>query len=1123
MTCRSLLLARLGFLRFAALLSGMAFALASFASHPVNGSPEQPILSASEFDYPPYSIVTADGQADGFAVEMLRESLRAMGREVRFSVGPWHKIKEDLAEGRIQVLPLVARTEERQATYDFTAPYLNIHGTIVVRKGDGRIRNTSDLQDKAVVVMKGDSAEEYVRSNRLTERIATTETIEDALRQLAAGKHDAMVVQTLAAERLIAELGLSGLELAGPPLSRYHDFCFAVKKGDAELLALLNEGLAQVIADGTRERLREKWIAPTHDERFERAYQIVLAVLAALLLAGVVAHMWLRILRAQVKARTAELAIANRQQQEEIRRREQSEVSLRESEESLATTLHSIGDAVIATDADGRVSRMNPTAERMTGWPLGEARGHLLPEVFRIVNADTHKTVANPVELVMQRGEVVGLANHTVLLARDGNEYQIADSAAPIRNLAGEIKGVVLVFTDVTEQYRLEKEIRDSEELYRTAFLTSPDAVTITRVADGKYVDVNDAFIRTYGWERDEIIGLRSVEIGIWRNTGERQKLIDALLRDGYCRNLEIDLLTKDGAAIDAIVSSHRLAIKGEDCLLSVTRDVSERKRWERALIESEARFRDLFEKNSSVMMLVDPESGAILDANRSAVEFYGYRRETLLQMSVTAINTLPPEEIAKARERARSGECKYFEFHHRLASGEVRDVDVHITPIESAGRPMLFSIVNDVSARRRAERELEEYRDHLEELVASRTSELMQAKLTAEAANIAKSAFLANMSHEIRTPMNAILGMAALLRRSSVTQAQTDKLDKIDTAGKHLLSIINDVLDLSKIEAGKLFLESAPVVIDRLMSNVASLVAQNAREKGLEFKLEVGSFPDNLRGDPTRLQQALLNYATNAIKFADAGSVTLRALLQEDGDAHTVVRFEVQDSGIGIPPATLGRLFGAFEQADSSTTRKYGGTGLGLVITKRLVEQMGGQVGVESTPGIGSTFWFVARLNKAPAQEAVSQPLALAQAEILIRQRYAGAHILLVDDEPLNLTVVQAFLEASGLVVDLAEDGAQAIEQARSNDYALILMDVQMPNMNGLEATRRIRAIPGCRATPIVAMTANAFEEDKQRCLAAGMDDFLVKPFEPELLFAHLLHWLGADARSVRPPSSPA
>ena len=423
-----------------------------------------------------------------------------------------------------------------------------------------------------------------------------------------------------------------------------------------------------------------------------------------------------------------------------------------------------------------------------------------------------------------------------------------------------------------------------------------------------------------------------------------------------------------------------------------------------------------------------------------------------------------------------------------------------------------------NITRRKQAQDELEQYHQHLEELVAARTVEVEAGKSAAEAANRAKSAFLANMSHEIRTPMNAIVGMAQLLRRSGVTAGQAERLDKIDAATRHLLGTISDILDLSKIEAGKFFLEDEPLSIAGLMGNVQSILAERAQSNGLELKIETAAFPADLHGDPTRLQQALLNYATNALKFTERGVVTLRALQLEEAEAYSLVRFEVEDSGIGIAAEVLPRLFGAFEQADNSTTRKYGGTGLGLAITRRLAELMGGSVGVDSTPGVGSTFWFTARLAKREITGAgPSQPAATPEAEKLLRQNHHGRRLLLVDDEPVNLTVAQFLLEDAGLLVDTAKDGMEAIERVKSSAYALILMDMQMPNLNGIDATLTIRTLPGYGATPILAMTANAFAEDKARCLAAGMNDFLVKPFNPDLLFATLLKWLDKLPELVR------
>ena len=395
-----------------------------------------------------------------------------------------------------------------------------------------------------------------------------------------------------------------------------------------------------------------------------------------------------------------------------------------------------------------------------------------------------------------------------------------------------------------------------------------------------------------------------------------------------------------------------------------------------------------------------------------------------------------------------------------------------------------------------------------VEELQSSEQA-LAQSRDAAEAANRAKSAFLANMSHEIRTPMNGIVGMVNILRQSQLTTLQREQLGKINTASEHLLGIINNILDISKIEADKLDIEEEPVVVSSLMSNVSSILSARANSMGIVLLTEPASLPPNLYGDPMRLQQALLNYVTNAIKFTEKGTVTLRAIVQEESAESLMLRFEVQDTGVGIRPDKMHMLFNAFEQADNSTTRKYGGTGLGLAITRRLAMLMGGKAGVESTPGVGSTFWFTARLTKKNGDNILAQAAANAGTESIIRQRYQGSHILVVDDEPLNREVAKFQMEIAGLMVDTAEDGAVAIAMAQKKIYAAILMDMQMPNVDGLDATRQIRALDGYRHIPIIAITANAFVADKARCLEAGMNDFLTKPCYQDVLFTTLLRWL--------------
>ncbi len=601
-------------------------------------------------------------------------------------------------------------------------------------------------------------------------------------------------------------------------------------------------------------------------------------------------------------------------------------------------------------------------------------------------------------------------------------------------------------------------------------------------------------------------------------------------------------------ARITTHLNIQRLKKHLEEKNSDLQNEIAVRKQTESALRASEARFREMFESHSAAMLLIEPESGKIMNANRSASLFYGYSLNEFLSLRKSDINIMPPDQIYEKMQNAKAGRENAFIFTHRLKNGKIRTVEVHSSPVRVNNEKLLFSIIHDVTDRERIRKKIRNV-----------VKELKIAKKRAESANTAKSEFLANMSHEIRTPMNAVVNMARLLTDTELNPKQREYAETVFSSSRMLLSLLNDILDFSKIEAGKLELEILDFNLIRTIEEVISISGVKAKEKGLGLMREIAAdVPEYLIGDAVRLRQILINLINNAVKFTEKGEVRLCISLEKESDRNTkratlktynfftaeqaflpvhdkgqtemsdppnlinhngrslMLRFTVTDTGIGIPENLKDRLFKSFSQADASTTRRYGGTGLGLAISKQLAEMMGGEIGVESKEGIGSTFWFTAEFGKRSEVRGegseVKEPLTSDLSPL------TPIRILLAEDNIMNQKVALAILKNLGFSADTADNGRQALEMLGTAAYDLVLMDIQMPEMGGIEATKMIRSGvrgPGSEVrvshlsprtshlVPIIAMTAHAMKGDRENYLKAGMNDYVAKPIEPRELLA--------------------
>jgi len=729
-----------------------------------------------------------------------------------------------------------------------------------------------------------------------------------------------------------------------------------------------------------------------------------------------------------------------------------------------------------------------------------------------------------------------------------------------LRDFGAESDRIVGLVQDATERRKLQQRLKDetrraraqlsfphvAETMTEDAFirhgLALVEDLTQSRLTFLHFVDEDRGTMQLANWSRrtGEECGLgagerfyRVDEAGIWAEVLRSRKPVrcndyqatyeecDSLAGHSLMTRCVVSPVIDSGRVVMMLAVGSKTA-EYTDFDVETVQLIAEQL-WsivQKRRTENRLRQRSQVIEQSPQAVLITDRDGHIEYVNDAFQRISGYAFEEVRGMNPRFLQSgkTPRVVYEQLWDALTRGKAWRGEFVNRRKDGTEYVEFGHVAPLcQDDGTVTHYVLAGeDITEKKHLGEELDRYRHRLEELVEQRTAQLEQALVSAESASRCKGAFLANMSHEIRTPLNAIVGLVYILaNEKAATAEQKYRLHKIETAASHLLSVINDILDISKIEAGKLLLDNKDFHLSSVVDHVCAMIADDAAERGLVLEKDSGSAPLRLHGDAPRLRQALLNLAANAVKFTEAGTVTVRVkLLQQDPETRQVcLRFEVEDTGKGISPEQRERLFEAFEQGDSSVTREYGGTGLGLMITRRIAESMGGSAGAHSELGRGSLFWFEVWLSPSRAEQdiLVSSSMLTPKREVFCR--FAGTPVLLVEDNDSNMEVALTLLQSVGLQVDCAKHGAEAVAKLTQRGYGLVLMDIQMPVMDGLTATQQIRQLPRGRDLPILAMTANVSAEDRSQAREAGMNDFIPKPMAADMLYETLLRWLSTTA----------
>ena len=810
--------------------------------------------------------------------------------------------------------------------------------------------------------------------------------------------------------------------------------------------------------------------------------------------------------------------------------------TLQDSEQKLSITLSSIGDGVIATDAAGCVTLLNPVAEDLTGWSLEQALGRPIHDVFHIVNKETRELTKNPVADALAKGAVHGMANHTVLIARDGREFDIADSCAPIRDVDSRVVGAVLVFRNVTGDYAAQQKLSDSAARVQTLLNTLSDGIVSLHAEGGIVESANPAMERLFGYSAAELKGQRFSVLIPELDWAQHAVSLEHYGVSHAARvlglNHEVVGVRKDGSGFPLEMTLTEMVLGGERYFTGILRDISARKQVEAALSNAGALQAAIFNSANFSSIATDAK-GVIQLFNVGAERMLGFSAPDVIDQVTPAEISDPQELIERAKTlsaevgvdispgfdalafKASRGIEDIYELTYIRKDGSRFPAVVSVTALRSADSTIIgyLLIGTDNTARKAIEAE----RAQLNQALQIKNVELETARSAADKANQAKSDFLSSMSHELRSPLNAILGFAQLMDsgQPAPTPEQASSIQQILKAGWYLLELINEILDLALIESGRLSMSIEPVSLTEVLTDCQTMFQPQAAGRSVHLHFPQSVRPCFVEADRTRLKQVFVNLLSNAIKYNRVdGSVEVSVKTVGTDRLHISVR----DTGEGLSAHKLSQLFQPFNrlgQEDSSEE----GTGIGLVVSKRLVELMGGDIGALSTLGVGSEFWFELNLAEPHALTLEAEPMA---ATPLALSANGGPlrTLLYVEDNKANMELVaQLIARRTDMRLLRAQDGLRGMAMARVHQPDVILMDINLPGISGLQALGLLRDDPVTRHIPVLALSANAMPRDMERGMEAGFYRYLTKPIKINEFMQALEEALALASDAVSPP----